>query len=75
MLATMPALAATSQYPDPNRQTMWNNLTDGAHTLGQTPAQAKNTRQHQRMLRRRNRLKSINDAKQQAWLKSNGYHQ
>ena len=38
------SLGATTQYPNPNRQTMWNNLTDCMHTLGQTPQQAKLTK-------------------------------
>jgi len=70
MLTTSLALASSGNFPDPNRQTIWNNLTDGIHTLGQNPAQAKKTKQHLHNARRMARQKSINQAKRQAWLNS-----
>lgn len=73
MLTTLPALASTGNYSDVNRQTMWNNMTDGLHTLGQSPAQAKRTKQHLHNVRRKARQNSINQAKRQAWL--NNHHQ
>ena len=70
MLITPSAWAASGRYPDPNRQTIWNNITDGIHTLGQSPAQAKKTKMYLHNTRRLNRQKSINQAKRQAWLNS-----
>ena len=71
------AWGATSQYPNPYRQTMWNNLTDSIHTLGQKPQQAALTKRKLHNARARTRLKSISQANQaklkaqrQAWLKS-----
>ena len=64
------AWGATSQYPNPYRQTMWNNLTDSIHTLGQTPKQAAFTKQKLHNARAIARNKSINQAKRQAWLNS-----
>ena len=72
VLTMPPALASSGNYPDPNRQTIWNNLTDGIHTLGQSPTQAKRTKQHLHNARRITRQKSINQAKRQAWL--NGHN-
>lgn len=68
MLTTSTAFASSGNYSDPNRQTIWNNLTDGVHTLGQSPIQAKRTKQHLHNARRITRQKSINQAKRQAWL-------
>ena len=62
--------AATSSYPNPYRQTMWNNLTDGVHTLGQSPKQAALTKTKLHNARTRARVHSINQARRQAWLKS-----
>ena len=70
MLTMTPALASSGNYPDPNRQTIWNNITDGLHTLGQSPAQAQRTKQHLHNARRMARQRSINQAKRQAWLNS-----
>ena len=70
ILITSPALASSGHYPDPNRQTIWNNITDGVHTLGQNPTQAKRTKQRLHNARRMARQKSINQAKRQAWLNS-----
>jgi hypothetical protein len=63
----------TSQYPNPYRQTMWNNFTDNVHTLGQTPQQAKATKQRLHIARNKARLHSIyvaNVAKRRAWANS-----
>jgi hypothetical protein len=60
--------ATTSKYPNPNRQTMWNNVTDGIHTLGQSPQQAAFTKRRLHNARNKARLNSINRAKRQAWL-------
>ena len=57
------AWGATSQYPDPNRQTMWNNVTDSIHTLGQTPRQAQQTKRRLHYQRSVNRIKSLNQTK------------
>jgi hypothetical protein len=62
------AWGQTSQYPNPNRQTMWNNLTDGIHTWGQTPRQAAWTKMRLHAARSRARFKSINQAKRRAWM-------
>jgi hypothetical protein len=69
--------ATNSPYPNPNRQTAWNNITDGVHTFGQNPQQAKATLTKLHYARRKNRLKSIKlanaakiKAKRQAWLNS-----
>jgi hypothetical protein len=64
------AWGSTSQYPNPYRQTTWNNLTDKVHTLGQSPRQATLTKMKLHNARTRARINSINQAKRQAWLKS-----
>jgi 2-keto-3-deoxy-galactonokinase len=64
------ASATASQYSNPYRQTMWNNLTDGVHTLGQSPKQAALTKTKLYNARTRARVHSINRARSQAWLKS-----
>jgi len=60
------AWGASTQYPNPYRQTMWNNLTDKIHTLGQTPQQARVTIIKLHNARTQERIKSINQAKQDA---------
>jgi hypothetical protein len=64
-----------STYPDPNRQTLWNNLTDSLHTMGETPRQAKLTRMKLHEERFRARYTSIqhdaqakHNAKMKAWM-------
>ncbi|MBF0571904.1 MAG: hypothetical protein HQL12_08565 [Candidatus Omnitrophica bacterium] len=57
------AWGASSQPPNPYRQTVWNNLTDGMHTLGQTPQQARSTKMRLRHTRAINRIKNFNHAK------------
>ncbi len=64
------AWGSTSQYPNPYRQTMWNNLTDGIHTLGQSPKQAALTKMKLHYARTIARINSINRAKRQAWVNS-----
>ncbi|MDE1920759.1 MAG: hypothetical protein KGI24_04830 [Candidatus Omnitrophica bacterium] len=66
-----------SPYPNPYRQTLWNDFTDSVHTLGQSPQQAKKTKETLHAQRVRTRLKDINDAeiakfrqKRQAWVRS-----
>lgn len=65
-----PAWGAVSRYPDPHRQTMWNDFTDGLHTWGQTPSQAALTKNRLHNARTRARIMSINQAKSQAWIQS-----
>jgi len=67
MLTTLSASPALANYPDPNRQTMWNNITDSMHTLGQNPAQARKTKQRLHNARRRARINSINQATFKNW--------
>ena len=69
--------ATTSPYPNPYRQTTWNNLTDSMHTLGQSPTQAQQTIRKLHYARNKTRLKNISQAqraaykaKRQAWLNS-----
>ena len=71
------AWGSTSPYPNPDRQTMWNNLTDSIHTMGQTPQQTKRTLLQLHNKRARTRLDSINrdataknKARVQAWINS-----
>ncbi|MBF0512061.1 MAG: hypothetical protein HQL13_07025 [Candidatus Omnitrophica bacterium] len=54
--------ANSSQYPNPYRQTMWNNVTDSIHTLGQTPQQAKITKKKLHNQRAQKRMDSTNKA-------------
>jgi hypothetical protein len=63
------AWGSTSQYPNPYRQTTWNNLTDSMHTLGQSPRQATLTKMKLHNARARTRVRSINQARRQALLK------
>ena len=72
------AWGSTSAYPNPYRQTMWNDFTDTIHTLGQKPLQKRVTLMRLHNVRTRVRLTSINQANQakltsqrQAWLNSN----
>ena len=60
--------ALKSKYPDPERQTMWNNLTDKMHSLGQSPKQAALTKMRLHNERAIVRTKDINRVKKQAWL-------
>ncbi len=64
------AWGATRQYPDPYRQTLWNNMTDTIHTIGQTPQKAKSTKMKLHAARTKARLRSISKARRQAWLQS-----
>ena len=71
------AWGSTSPYPNPYRQTMWNNLTDAVHTFGQNTQQTRTTLWKLHNARTRARLNSINQANQaklkaqrQAWLNS-----
>jgi hypothetical protein len=68
ILVTPQAWATMTQYPNPYRQTMWNNFTDGIHTLGQSPYEAKMTKRKLHQARTRARLHSINLARQKAML-------
>ena len=63
----------TPQYPNPYRQTTWNNITDTVHTLGQNPQQKRATLNQLHNARTRARIQSImNDrkARMQAWRNS-----
>jgi hypothetical protein len=62
------AWGQTTKYPNPYRQTMWNNITDGVHTWGQSPRQATLTKMRLHMARAKARIRSINQAKQKAWM-------
>jgi len=62
------AWGQTAQNAVINRQTMWNNLTDSIHTIGQTPRQAAWTKMRLHAQRARTRFKSITLAKQKAWM-------
>jgi hypothetical protein len=68
MLALPQAWGSTTQYPDPNRQTIWNNVTDGLNTLGQSPQDAMFTKRKLHRERTRARLQSIRQARQRALL-------
>jgi len=72
ILVVPQALAATTQFPDPSRRTMWNNFTDTVNTLGQTPFQAQTTKRKLFNARYNARVRSINQARQQAWLHARG---
>ncbi len=61
------AWGSTSPYPNPYRQTMWNNVTDGIHTLGQSPRQAALTKRKLHNTRTIARINSINRARHHAW--------
>lgn|GEM_PF-2748517 len=63
------AWGQVNQYPNANRQTMWNNITDGFHTMGQSPTQAAFTKRRLHNARTQARLKSINQARQKAWMR------
>jgi len=52
------AWGAASQYSDPNRETLWNSITDSMNTIGQTPYQAKYTKMRLRSQRAHARLES-----------------
>jgi hypothetical protein len=64
------ALASTTQDSSAYRQTMWNNITDSMHTLGQSPQQAKWTKKRLHNARTQTRLRNISKARRQAWLNS-----
>ena len=70
ILITPSAWAKSNQYPDPNRQTIWNNMTDSMHTLGKNPTQAKQIKQHLHNQRRQARIHSINVDRSKAWMNS-----
>jgi len=55
-------------YPNPYRKTMWNNMTDDLHTMGQSPRQAADTKMKLQNQRVETRLNDIRRAKRQAWL-------
>lgn len=63
------ARGSTSQYPNPYRQTMWNNLTDSIHTFGKSPRQATITKSMLHYARAKGRINSINRTRAKAWLK------
>ena len=58
-LLVLPLFSWAGEYPDPNRQTAWNNLTDGVHTLGQSPQQASLTKKRLHKARTKARKHSI----------------
>jgi len=57
------AWANPGQYPDPQRQTFWNDLTDGMHTLGQDPRHKNATLKRLHNARTAARIRSINKDK------------
>jgi hypothetical protein len=58
----------TSKYPNPYRQTMWNNMTDALHTMGQSSGQAKFTKMKLHNARSLARINSINKANRRVWM-------
>ena len=62
------AWGSMTQYPNPYRQTIWNNITDDVHTFGQTRPQANRTLRKLHQARTRTRLHSISLAWQKALL-------
>lgn len=73
ILAIPQAWGQTSQYPNPYRQTMWNNVTDGIHTFGQNARQTKSTLQKLHYARTKSRIQSImkdRKAKMHIWQNS-----
>ena len=60
------AWGAMTKYPDPDRVTTWNNMTDSVHTWGQTPKQANLTKMKLHNQRAKARWNSIKQAKQKA---------
>jgi len=71
LILMMPQAWGSTQYPNPNRQTIWNNFTDGIHTFGQSPLKARATKMRLHYQRAMARIKSINQAKRQARLNNN----
>jgi hypothetical protein len=76
LLITPQAWGFTSQTPSLYRQTMWNNLTDSMHTLGQPPQKAKITKMKLHAARTKARLRSLNKTRQKTWFnqKPSGNH-
>jgi N-methylhydantoinase A/oxoprolinase/acetone carboxylase beta subunit len=70
LILIVPQAWGSTQYPNPYRQTTWNSLTDKMHTLGQSPRKTTLTKMKLHNARTRARIKSINQAKRQSWLKS-----
>jgi len=64
MVLVMPK--AWAGYPNPYRQTLWNDLTDSIHTLGQSPQKARTTKIKLHYLRTQARTTSIMLAQQHA---------
>ena len=62
------AWAKFVKYPNPYRQTMWNSFTDSIHTIGQSGHQATATKMKLHNMRTNARLRSINQARRNAWL-------
>jgi hypothetical protein len=69
--------ATTSPYPNPYRQTIWNNVTDAVHTFGKNAPKTKATLKKLHTARARARLQSIGKARQakmnaqmQSWINS-----
>jgi hypothetical protein len=60
--------ASTTQYPNPYRQTMWNDFTDKLNTIGQTTTQARMTKIRLHQIRTETRINDINRARRAAWL-------
>ncbi len=72
MACAMPSSwALQNKYPDPNRQTLWNKLTDSLHTMGQSPRQAALTKSRLHNTRLRKRSSDIQKARRKAWLNTN----
>ena len=68
------AWGQTTQYPNPYRQTIWNNFTDAVHTFGQNSQRTHATLEKLHDARTNARLKSIRQAnfarfkaRRQAW--------
>jgi hypothetical protein len=71
LILIMPqAWGYTSKYPNPYRQTMWNSMTDGMHTFGQSSRQAGLTKMKLHNARTKARINSINQARLRTWRQS-----
>ena len=55
---------AWAAYPNPYRQTLWNDFTDAIHTFGQSPQKARTTKIRLHFLRTQARTTSIMKAQQ-----------
>ena len=64
----VPQAWGANNNPGIYRETLWNKLTDGIHTIGQNPREAAWTKTKLRNERAATRLGNIKRAKRKAWL-------